>query len=142
VALHPAPDVAFDLEVLGDGFDDPVAVPDLRKMIVEVARLDECGGIVGEESGGRCLAAVSIPFMAAALRPAAFGRTISRRREGIPALAKWAAMREPMVPAPSTATRRTVRMNSGLRVQSSEVWLCRGTRRRDLRWLSRERLSC
>ncbi len=29
----------------------------------------------------------------------------------MPALAKWAAIREPMVPAPSMATRERVRMN-------------------------------
>jgi hypothetical protein len=33
--------------------------------------------------------------------------TISSRSEGMPALARCAAMREPMVPAPSTAARRT-----------------------------------
>jgi hypothetical protein len=34
------------------------------------------------------------------------GKTMSRRSAGIPALAKCAAMREPIVPAPRTATRR------------------------------------
>src|SRR4051794_14461125 len=32
---------------------------------------------------------------------------MSRRSTGNPALAKWAAIREPMVPAPRTATRRS-----------------------------------
>src|SRR5512142_2426885 len=32
---------------------------------------------------------------------------MSRRSTAYPALAKWAAIREPIVPAPSTATRRS-----------------------------------
>src|SRR4051812_18601183 len=36
--------------------------------------------------------------------PAASGGTISRSKQGIPALARCAAMRAPMVPAPRTAT--------------------------------------
>src|SRR5260370_31484842 len=33
--------------------------------------------------------------------------TMSRRRTGMPQLARWAAMREPMVPAPRTAALQT-----------------------------------
>ncbi|GAC1356946.1 MAG: hypothetical protein NVSMB3_03460 [Acidobacteriaceae bacterium] len=37
------------------------------------------------------------------------GGTISRRTTGSPAFAMWAAMREPIVPAPRTATLRISR---------------------------------
>src|SRR5689334_16749074 len=48
-----------------------------------------------------------MPLRAAALRLGWSGRTMSSRSTGNPALAKWAAMRAPMVPAPRTATRRS-----------------------------------
>src|SRR5271170_4716034 len=38
--------------------------------------------------------------------------TMSRSRTGTPALARWAAMREPMAPAPRTAARRRSGMAS------------------------------
>ena len=43
---------AFDGEILGDGLDDPVAVCDLRKVVVEVAGCDEAGGFENKEGGG------------------------------------------------------------------------------------------
>src|ERR1019366_7715372 len=55
---------------------------------------------------GRCVAALSIPPSAARFRSGSSGSTISSRSTGNPALAKWAAIRAPMVPAPKTATRR------------------------------------
>lgn len=61
----------------------------------------------GEKSAGLLLSGGISPASAAALRFGWLGRTMSSRRAGIPALAKWAAMRAPMVPAPSTATRRS-----------------------------------
>src|SRR6266567_1782173 len=48
--------------------------------------------------------------------------TMSSSKEGMPALARCAAMREPMVPAPSTAARRTrngcVEVSRGVAVAS------------------------
>ena len=43
---------ALDVEVLGDGFDDPVAVGDEGEVVVEVAEGDEAGGVGGEEGRG------------------------------------------------------------------------------------------
>src|SRR5580658_4857947 len=60
-----------------------------------------------KKAAGFCFRAASNPPREAALRLAWLGRTISSNKAGMPALAKWAAMRDPMVPAPSTATRRS-----------------------------------
>src|SRR6266542_941631 len=46
-----------------------------------------------------------MPARAAAFRLDVPGTTISSSSAGTPAFAKWAAIRDPMVPAPSTATR-------------------------------------
>src|SRR5579871_1988071 len=92
----------------------------LSKLPVEIIAAEEST----KNAPGRCLMAVSTPFLAAS-------SVTSRRMEGIPALAKWAAIREPMVPAPRTATRRIVgivhravyQLNS---VQCfGAVWFCR-----------------
>src|SRR5436305_2719223 len=63
-----------------------------------------------KKAGGRPLRAPSRPFLAARLPSALdsdwLGTAMSSSRTCTPALAKWAAMRAPMVPAPKTATRR------------------------------------
>ena len=50
--FHLAPEAAFDFEILGDGFDDPVAIGDFIEVVFEVAGGDELGVFVDEESAG------------------------------------------------------------------------------------------
>src|SRR5436190_2905699 len=70
---------------------------------------------------GFCLAALSIPASAAALRIGRSGSVISRRSTGKPALAKWAAIRAPIVPAPRTATRRSGVINASVSQQGLDL---------------------
>ena len=102
---HPVVERALDGEVFGDGFDDPVAVCDLREVVVEVAGGDEAGGF-GNEERGRAAFERGFDAIARGLIATLRRRTISSSSDGICALARCAAMREPMVPAPRTATRR------------------------------------
>ena len=97
--------VALDLQIFCDGFDDPVAVRDVFQVVFEVAGSDECSGSGVKKAAGFCLAAFPIRPAQRRCDWADLGRTISSNKAGMPALAKWAAMRDPMVPAPSTATR-------------------------------------
>ena len=80
------------------------------EIVLEVAGLDQRGLVVGEESAGPLLGGVLDAFQRGGVAVGLAGSTMSRSSEGTPALAKCAAMREPMVPAPRTATRRIVRM--------------------------------
>jgi hypothetical protein len=67
--LHFAPETALDFQILGDGFDDPVAVGDtLARSSSKLPGVMSGGVLVDEESAGRCLAAFSMPLSAAALR--------------------------------------------------------------------------
>ncbi len=98
----------FDFEILGDGFNDPVAVGELGQIVVEVAGGDERG--LRRLIEGRGLGFGESSDCGCGQRGCAVRRlagTMSSRRTGMPALARCAAMREPMVPAPSTAARRT-----------------------------------
>jgi hypothetical protein len=84
------PERAFYFQILCDSASKlPVAIMDAEEST--------------KNAPGRCLMAVSTPFAAACAE-------MSSRTEEIPAFAKWAAIREPIVPAPRTATRRIVRM--------------------------------
>jgi hypothetical protein len=49
---HAIVERAFDGEIFGDGFDDPVAVFDLREVVIEAAGGDQAGGFGNEEGGG------------------------------------------------------------------------------------------
>ncbi len=49
--FHAAPDVALDLKIFGNGFDDPIAFGDLVEVVIVVADFDELYQIVGEEAG-------------------------------------------------------------------------------------------
>src|SRR5574337_1502713 len=82
-------------------------------MVIRRASLGE------KNAGGEALMAASRPLAATRLRNAGLflvsplrrsssvssGGTISRRKVGIPAFARWAAIPLPITPAPSTATR-------------------------------------
>ena len=89
--------------------DDPVALGELEQIVVKVARGHQArpetrrqrppAWPLHQEASS---AAVASLFFT----PSPAG-TMSRSSTGMPALARWAAMREPMVPAPKTAARRT-----------------------------------
>ena len=92
------------VEIFGDGFDDPVAIGKLCRGRLRSCRGDERGGVVDEESAGALFGGVVDSFERGGVAVGLVGRTISRRTEGMPAFAKWAAILAPMVPAPRTAT--------------------------------------
>src|SRR5579883_526764 len=96
--LHFFKKRALDLQVFDHGFQNPVAISDaarsLSKFPGETSDVRESR----KNPPGRCLAAFSTPFFASSV-------DTSSSREGMPALAKCAAIREPIVPAPRTATR-------------------------------------
>ena len=46
---------ALDFQILGDGFDDPVAIGDSRKIVLEAAGRDQRRGRVDEKSAGPLL---------------------------------------------------------------------------------------
>ena len=50
--FYAAPHSALDLEILGDGLDDPVAACNLVEIVVEIAGLDKRPGFVDEERAG------------------------------------------------------------------------------------------
>ena len=98
----------LDLEIFGHGLDDPVARGDFGQVVVEGAGSDERGAARARKSA----AGLDLGSASRATRRGGCGSLLlagprSRSSMGIPALARWAAMREPMVPAPSTAARRT-----------------------------------
>jgi hypothetical protein len=97
----------LDGQILGHGLYHPVALGQLRQVVVEVAGRDERGQCWLIEGGRLGLPRASIAASASRLRGPSPAGTISSSSVGMPALARWAAMREPMVPAPSTAARRT-----------------------------------
>ena len=47
---HLLQQAALDFKIFGDGFDDPIAMPDVAKMIFEIAGRDQCAGGLREES--------------------------------------------------------------------------------------------
>ncbi len=47
-----APQRTLDLEIFDDGFDNPIAVRELREIVLEVARFDQRGFVIGKESTG------------------------------------------------------------------------------------------
>ena len=52
---HAAPQGALDLQILRDGFDDPVASADAAQVVLEIAGGDQRFGGVGEERDGPLL---------------------------------------------------------------------------------------
>ncbi len=116
------PQRALGLEVFDDGFDNPVAVRELSEIVLEVARFDERGFIVGEESAGTLLQGVlnALQRRRVAIR---FVPVTSRSSAGMPALAKCAAMREPMVPAPRTRNPMNGSHAGALQIHGAHVLL-------------------
>jgi len=57
-----APEVALQVEVLDDGFDDPVALADQVQVVFEVAGQDEGGPVGAEEAAGPLLERVVDAF--------------------------------------------------------------------------------
>ena len=108
--LHLVEQRALDLKILRDHFDDPVAVGDQRKIVVEVADRDQARALGRiERRGLRLLQSIErgendlVPLLLRRIGVGP-GGTMSSRTTGRPALVMCAAMREPMVPAPRTAT--------------------------------------
>jgi hypothetical protein len=80
---------ALNCQALGDGLDDPVAVGDLRDVAFEVAGVTRAADSGTKNAAGRPFRAVSRPLRAAV-------DVTSRSSDGICALARCAAMREPI----------------------------------------------
>ena len=99
----------LDFKILGNGFNNPIALGKLGQVVVEVAGSNEMGKRRFKKSGRFGLGESGDCGFREALRAFTFGGR-SSKSTGIPALARCAAIREPMVPAPRTAARRT---NSG-----------------------------
>ncbi len=113
-------DLLFDVESFDNHLDDPVAIRESVPVVFEVADLDQRQVALRVESRRlRLLDAVEPrhrEFVAKArvlsVRPffssssVSFGGTMSRSNTGMPALARWAAMPEPITPAPNTAALR------------------------------------
>ena len=100
----------LDRQILRHRFDHPVAVRQQRQIVVEIADGDPRGQrrIVKGRGLGFFESVQRLRGDGAAR--AVLGR-ISSSTTGSPALARCAAMREPMVPAPSTAAFR-IRMGA------------------------------
>ena len=80
--------IALDVQVLDDGFDDQIAFFQPGQIVFEVTDSDEGRTLGGKECGG-----VSEPSFGA----------MSSSSAGTPALARCAAICAPIVPAPRTA---------------------------------------
>ena len=91
----------LDGQVLGDCLDNPIAFGKKAQVMLEGSGLDQAdvGRVV---EGGRLGAAEGIERGVTAM-PLPVSPAKSSSTTGMPALARWAAMRTPMVPAPSTA---------------------------------------
>ena len=100
--------VALDVQIFRDYFDDPIGLRAMRQIVFEISNRDFLRKRSAEECPGRDFLAASTPLRAKRFRSEASapglrsGGTISSSTQGRPALAKCAAMRAPMVPAPKT----------------------------------------
>ena len=118
--LDPGEELLLDVEPLHHHLDDPVALRQPVPVVLEVARprsgagsAASRGGPAWPSSGPRpppselvAETGVARGEPVALSSSLSLGGTMSSSTTEMPALARWAAMPEPMTPAPSTPTRR------------------------------------
>jgi len=105
---HACQQFPLDFQVFGNDFNDPVGFRATRQVIIEVTDGNLSARAAVKNAAGLDFFAASKPARTILLRSPAgasagkFGGTMSSKMQGSPAFAKCAAIREPMVPAPST----------------------------------------
>ncbi len=104
VCVDLAIDVLLDADVFLHGLDDPVAIPELAQIVLQVAARDEAGPARVNKARGALSRCVLTAASASALRFVAPSGTRSSKITSTPASAICAAMPPPMTPAPMMAT--------------------------------------
>ena len=126
--FHALEKLALDFQILGHGFDNPIRIAEPRQVVFEIARGDQAGRFGSEKSRGPRLPGrlQARRYDAIAHRGAFEGQPVSfflgrksrgmmsSRMQGMPAFARCAAMRAPIVPAPSTAAFSILRFICGI----------------------------